>query len=100
MIYVTQLVYLNEGQEQAFHQFEDVAIPLIEKYNGTLLLRLRPTPDTYVGGTLELPYEVHFVSFPTQADLDAFKQDKTRERVLHLKDASVSRVIQVQSTAQ
>ncbi|MBT1707734.1 DUF1330 domain-containing protein [Fulvivirgaceae bacterium PWU5] len=96
MIYVTQLVYLNEGQEQAFHQFEDVVIPLIETYNGTLLLRLRPTPETYVSGSLELPYEVHFVSFPTQADLDAFKRDKTREGVLHLKDASVSRVVQVQ----
>ncbi|MBT1685471.1 DUF1330 domain-containing protein [Dawidia soli] len=96
MIYITQLVYLHEGQEQAFHQFEDIAMPLIEKYNGTLHLRIRPTSETYISGSLGLPYEIHFVSFPTQADLDAFKQDKTREQVLHLKQASVSRVIQAQ----
>lgn len=96
MIYITQLVYLREGQEQAFHQFEDIAIPLIEKYNGTLQLRLRPTPDTYVGGALDLPYEIHFVSFPTQADLEAFRQDKSREKVVPLKDASVRKIIQVQ----
>jgi len=43
MIYITQLIYIHKGQEHAFHQFEDIAIPLIEKYNGKLLLRLRPS---------------------------------------------------------
>ena len=29
MIYITQLIYINEGQEHVFDQFEDVAIPII-----------------------------------------------------------------------
>ena len=42
-LYFTQLIYIKEGQEATFHQFEDVAIPLISKYNGQLLLRVRPS---------------------------------------------------------
>ena len=42
MIYLTQLIYIKEGQEEVFHQFEDIAIPAISKYNGRLLLRVRP----------------------------------------------------------
>ena len=34
MIYITQLIYIKEGQEKMFHEFEDVAIPIIAKYNG------------------------------------------------------------------
>jgi hypothetical protein len=42
-LYFTQLIYIKERQEATFHQFEDVAIPLISKYNGQLLLRVRPS---------------------------------------------------------
>jgi hypothetical protein len=36
MIYLTQLIYIQEGQESIFHQFEDIAIPIIPKYNGQI----------------------------------------------------------------
>jgi hypothetical protein len=42
MIYITQLIYIIPGQEAVFEQFEQVAIPLIAKYNGNYLFRLRP----------------------------------------------------------
>ncbi|WP_251805103.1 hypothetical protein [Arenibacter sp. TNZ] len=29
MIYITQLIYVIAGQEEIFHQFEDIAIPTI-----------------------------------------------------------------------
>jgi hypothetical protein len=32
MIFITQLVYLKEGREAIFHQFEDVTFPAIQKY--------------------------------------------------------------------
>ncbi len=41
MIYLTQLIYIKEGMEPGFHQFEYIAIPKILNYNGRLLLRLR-----------------------------------------------------------
>lgn len=37
MIYITQLIYIVEGREDIFDQFESVAIPIIAKYNGELL---------------------------------------------------------------
>ncbi|PSL45403.1 hypothetical protein CLV51_104105 [Chitinophaga niastensis] len=98
MIYLTQLIYIHEGQEHTFHQFEDVAIPLIEKYKGKLLLRLRPTKENFIAGELALPYEIHLVSFENETDFEAFKQDKVRQEFLHLKEASVSRIVLIQGT--
>jgi hypothetical protein len=60
--YVTQLVYLNPGKEDTFHEFEDAVLPLLEKYEGELLLRLRPGADNVVAGSLETPYEVQRLS--------------------------------------
>lgn len=40
MVYIIQLIYLKAGQESIFHQFEEIAIPTISKYNGGLLLRI------------------------------------------------------------
>jgi len=31
MIYITQLIYIKDGQENIFHQFENIAIPTILK---------------------------------------------------------------------
>ena len=42
MLYITQLIYIKEGQENIFHEFEHIAIPIISKYNGQLLIRVRP----------------------------------------------------------
>ena len=99
MIYLTQLIYIHAGQEHAFHQFEDVAIPLIEKYNGKLLLRIRPATESFIAGELERPYEIHLVSFENEIDFEAFKLDKGREKVLHLKEASVRKMLLVKGIA-
>lgn len=96
MIYLTQLIYIKEGQEEAFHQFEEVAIPLIEKYNGHLLLRLRPTDESYIGQQMDKPYEIHFVKFDTEQDFLAFSQDESRKQFLHLKEQSVQTAILIQ----
>ena len=39
MLYVTQLVYVHAGREAMFHEFEDVVLPLLQKYRGELLLQ-------------------------------------------------------------
>jgi hypothetical protein len=78
MIFITQLVYVQPGQEHIFEQFENVASPLITKYNGRLLLRIRPDDAALIEGTIEKPYEIHLVDFQSEADFEAFKLDKTR----------------------
>ncbi|MCX6351295.1 MAG: DUF1330 domain-containing protein [Bacteroidetes bacterium] len=89
MIYITQLIYLQEGKEEVFHQFEDIAIPIIPKYNGRLLLRYRPTKYQIIEGSIAMPYEIHLLEFDTEHDFDNFIRDDERKKFLHLKDGSI-----------
>ena len=96
MIYFTQLIYIKEEQEHIFHQFEDVAIPLIAKYNGTLLLRIRPGDDAYIEHSIDKPYEVHLVVFNNEQDFKSFMADEERKNFLHLKEQSITSSILIQ----
>lgn len=96
MIYFTQLIYINEGQEVVFDQFEAVAIPLIAQYNGKLLARIRPADEAFIQSQMEKPYEIHLVSFETEQDFTAFSQDESRKQFLHLKEQSVRESILIQ----
>lgn len=89
MIYITQIIYIVEGKEDVFDEFEAVAIPIISKYNGQLLLRIRPDVNSFVETNIEKPYEIHLVEFTSERDFEDFKQDETRKRFLHLKDQSI-----------
>lgn len=95
MFYITQLIFLKEGMEQLFHQFEDHAIPLMEKYGAKMIFRLRPKDDAFVEGGTERPYEIHFISFESELDFKNFMKDEERKRYVHLKDQSVRSVILV-----
>ena len=96
MIYITQLIYVNKGQESIFHQFEDIAIPTIVQYNGCLTLRIRPEESSIIERSIEKPYEIHLVEFETQQDFDNFKKDEERKKFLHLKEKSIKSSILIQ----
>jgi uncharacterized protein (DUF1330 family) len=98
MIYITQLIYIIEGQEKVFDEFESVAIPIILKYNGKLLLRVRPTENNFIERHIEKPYEIHFVEFVTQQDFDNFMKDEERKKFLHLKEQSIKTSILIKGT--
>lgn len=95
MIFITQLIYIRPGQGAIFDQFESVAIPLISKYGGRLLLRLRPDQNSIVESSIETPYEVHLVTFETEAEFARFMQDEERKQFLHLKEAAIRSAILV-----
>lgn len=99
MIYITQLIYIQECKEEVFHAFEDVAIPIISKYNGKLLLRLRPDAASVIYSEAEAPYEVHLISFDSIADFESFKKDEERKQFLHLKEASIKSSLLIQGAA-
>ena len=86
---LTQLIYIREGQESVFDQFEAIAIPLIAKYNGVLLLRVRPDASSIIESTIERPYEIHVVEFLADEDFVAFMKDEERKRFLHLKEQAI-----------
>jgi uncharacterized protein (DUF1330 family) len=98
MIYITQLIYIKDGQESVFHQFEDIAIPIISKYNGRLLLRIRPGGDSFIEYCIDKPYEIHLVEFDDEQDFENFKQDEERKQFLHLKDQSVKSILLIKGT--
>lgn len=98
MIFITQLVYLIEGQENVFDEFESIAIPTISKYNGRLILRIRPNRDAFIEINIDKPYEIHLVEFDTQQDFDNFKQDEERKKFLHLKEQSIRMTVLIQGT--
>jgi len=98
MIYITQFIYVNEGQEQVFDEFEKIAIPAILKYNGRLLLRVRPDEYSFIEHHMARPYEIHFVEFDSEDDFENFKHDKERAEYVHLKEQSVKESIMVSGT--
>ena len=98
MIYITQLVYIKEGQEKVFHEFEDIAIPIISKYNGRLLLRIRPADNSFIEYHIDKPYEIHLVEFDGEQDLLNFSKDEERKQFLHLKEQSVKSILLIKGT--
>jgi hypothetical protein len=92
MLYLTQLIYIKEGKEDIFNQFEAIAIPRIPIYNGKLHFRLRPSKESYIDIAIEEPYEIHYVSFESQADFEAYMKDEERKKFLHLKEESIKSV--------
>lgn len=95
MIYITQLIYVKEGKEETFHEFENVAIPIVKNYRGELLLRVRPSDSEIIEQAVETPYEIHFLSFPSEKHLAEFMKDKERKKFTHLKEESIKSVILV-----
>jgi uncharacterized protein (DUF1330 family) len=98
MIFLTQLIYIKEGQEELFHQFEEIAIPAISKYNGRLLIRLRPGDHSVIENNIDKPYEIHLVEFNSEQDFQNFNQDEERRKFLHLKEQSVKAVLLIKGT--
>jgi uncharacterized protein (DUF1330 family) len=93
MIYITQLIYIKSGQEAVFNQFESIAIPTISKYNGRLLLRIRPPDDAIIEQSIDVPYEIHLVEFNSDDDFNQFMLDEERKKFLHLKEQSIQSVV-------
>ena len=89
MIYITQLIYVKDNEELVFQQFENIVIPIIAKYNGQLLLRVRPGENTMIEMSIEKPYEIHLVKFDAEIDFKNFMQDEERKQFLHLKEQSI-----------
>lgn len=89
MFYITQLIYIVKGREAVFNEFESLAIPLISKYNGRLLLRVRPDENSFIEANMERPDEIHLVVFESEEDFVRFAADEERKKFLHLKESSI-----------
>lgn len=89
MIYLTMFIFIKEGKETVFHQFEDSVLPILDDYKGKLIYRLRPKNEAYISFEEELPYEIHFLSFESEQDFINFTKDERRTLFLELKEDSI-----------
>ncbi|GAA3587807.1 hypothetical protein Q4Q39_18285 [Flavivirga amylovorans] len=89
MVYLTVLLFVKEGKETIFNEYESLILPIINDYSGTLIYRIRPTQDNFVSSEGELPYEIHVVSFATDQDFANFINDDKRKRFVNLKEDSI-----------
>jgi hypothetical protein len=96
MLYYTQIIFLKEGQEDVFNEFEDHVLPLLGRHNGELLYRVRPGKPAVIAASWGYPYEIHLVSFLTKADFEAYRDDKERVQYLPLKNQSVERIVLIE----
>lgn len=95
MIYLTQLIFIKESKEDTFNEFENFAIPLLQKYGGEIIYRIRPEKSNFINESKETPYEVHFISFNSNEDFTDFMNDKKRLEFIHLKNESIKSTILV-----
>jgi hypothetical protein len=96
MIYYTQLIFTKPGCEHQFHAFEDKVLPLLKHHNGELVYRIRPTMESFLEATLELPYEIHFVTFGSKADFISYGADPKRLEFMEMKNNSVEKIILIE----
>jgi uncharacterized protein (DUF1330 family) len=96
MLYYTQLIFVKDGQERVFHDFEEKVLPLLKKHGGNLIYRARPTENCVIETAVNLPYEIHIVTFDTRAGFEAYLNDNERIKFLSLKELSVAKVLLVE----
>jgi len=96
MLYYTQIIFIKEGQQDLFNEFESHVLPLLKKHNGILLYRFRPTDDCVIEINMDKPYEVHLVSFPTREDFEGYARDNDRLKYMHLKEASIEKAMLIE----
>ena len=97
MVYITQLLFVKKGKESVFLEFEEQVIPLMTIHKGRVLYRIRPTKETYVSfeEELELPYEIHIVSFDTEEHFKNYLDDNRRLQFMYLKNESIKTTLTI-----
>lgn len=89
MIYLTQIIFVKEGSEKTFHEFENFAIPLMKEHQGKLIYRIRPKNESFIDLTEKQPYEIHFISFESDQHFGNFMNDERRLKFIELKNKSI-----------
>jgi len=94
--YLTVLLYLYDGQGEQFHQYEQGIKPILESYGGRFERVIKPTQ---VLGDIPLPDEVHWLSFPSEADFQQYRTDPGLAQLASVRSASVQKTIVISGAA-
>lgn len=89
MIYLTALMFVKEGKEDVFNEYESHVLPILKDYNGKLIYRIRPKEEDFINTEEEKPFEIHFISFNTQEGFSGYINDEKRKSFENLKIDSI-----------
>ena len=95
-IFYTQLIFLKAQQDQAFQEFENLVLPLLEKHSGKLLYRVRPSAEDVVESSIGKPYEIHLIRFESKRDFESYRDDPDRKQHAPLKEKSVEKAVLIE----
>lgn len=97
---LTLFYYLNPDSEADFLKYEEAVLPLLEKYNGRLLHRIRPSKESFIYPQEdEQPYEVHVVAFGSKQDFLEYKNDPERQKHIELGSRAIKKIKMIAATA-
>lgn len=89
MIYITALLFVQEGKEELFQDYERRVLPLLKDFNAEILYRIRANKEKSVSLVKKLPYEVHILEFQTETDFKNYLNDDRRKAFEHLKNEAI-----------
>ncbi len=89
MIYITAFLFVKDNKQDVFNAYENAVLPLLGNYNGNLIYRIKPDATDFINLEGEAPYEIHHISFKTNADFMGYIDDEERKRFENLKEESI-----------
>ena len=82
-------MFIKDGKEDVFNEYESLALPILKNYNGKLIYRIRPRKEDFIVFEEEIPFELHFISFPNNKDFINFTKDDKRNSFINLKEDAI-----------
>jgi uncharacterized protein (DUF1330 family) len=79
------LLWANEGEERALIAYEDAVLLLLPAHGAQVLQRAR------TDGVNNSPLEIHLLTFPSEAALDAYVNDPQRVALSADRDRAIAR---------
>jgi uncharacterized protein (DUF1330 family) len=83
------LLWARDGQEVALAAYEDQVLQLVPAHGGRVVSRVRAVDGS--DGSVDDPYEVHVIEFPSDDALDAYMLDPRRTALAEERDAAIAR---------
>jgi uncharacterized protein (DUF1330 family) len=98
-VYITHLVYVIPGKESSLAQYESRVLPLLDRHNGKIIARVRPSGDQILVTDSGNLHELHVVHFATENDFENYLRDPERLKFSHLKEQAIERTVTIKGIA-
>ena len=90
MVHPVRLIaslWVRDGRTDAFHAYEFKAAALMQRYDGFI----ERVESGASGPATGEPFEIHHIRFPSQASLDAYRNDPDLQALAGEREACIAR---------